>query len=514
MTMPSIAVIGAGLSGTITALNLVRATSADTRVIVFERGAAFGPGLAYATPHPGHLLNVPAGRMSAFADRDTDFLDWLRARPAEERGGVDPQPGTFAPRASYGAYAGERLRQGCAGEGAGRLVAVRDEVVGLREAADGITITLASGATATVTAAVLASGNFTPTPQPGTLQAWRPDGIAALPAADPVLLIGSGLTMVDTVITLLDQGHAGPIHAISRRGLLPRAHAAGLPAATPEPLPGRLTTATLFRHLRRQIQAAEAAGQDWRPIIDLLRPRTQAIWMGLTHADRQRFLRHARPWWDVHRHRMAPAIAARIGAALATGQLRVHAARLVDRSAGSATIRHRGSAAPATLPARHVIDCTGVAPDITRIQDRLLTDLLVGGTVRPDALRLGLEVTTDNAVIRHDGSPSGRLFAVGPLTKGVFWEITAVPDIRQQGAALARHLAAVLDAYASARMQATPSRSGGTDDAQAGIASAQRVRNTQPDGGEDGLGGSPGSNIRPRRLDGSSLGTADKSAFV
>lgn len=513
MTQPVIAIIGAGLSGTIAALQLLRTTPPDTAIVLIERGTRFGQGIAYATTHPGHLLNVPAGRMSAFADQDSDFLDWLRALPATQRDGLDPQPGTFAPRRMYGSYAADLLRRAAQDAGASRFRMLQQDATALRETAGGVDIDLADGTTLRCTAAVLASGNFLAPPDTAMIHAWQPEGLARIPTTDPVLLIGSGLTMVDTVITLLDQGHTGPIHAISRRGLLPRAHGAGEPPATPLPLPDRLDVRTLFRHLRQQVATAIAKGQDWRPIIDSLRPRTQALWQGLTLSDKARFLRHARPWWDVHRHRMAPAIAARLQAAIDADILRLHAARLIDHAQGSATIAPR-RVAPVTLAVTHVINCTGVAPDITHITDPLLTDLLLSGTARPDPLRLGLDVAPDFAVRRHDGTASRRLFALGPLTKGVFWEITAVPDIRQQGATLARTLADQLAAATPAWMQATPSRSVGTTVAHSDVAIAQRVRNTQPDGGSDGLGGSPGNRMRLRRRDGSSLGTADSNALV
>jgi uncharacterized NAD(P)/FAD-binding protein YdhS len=514
MTQPVIAIVGAGLSGTIVALQFLRTTPDATRIVLIDRTAGFGRGLAYGTTHPGHLLNVPAGRMSAFVDCDSDFLDWLRARPAEALGGIDPQPGTFVPRRLYGDYAADLLRQASEGPGGHRLITLQQDATALRETAECIEVDLDGGTTLRCAAAVLANGNFLPAPEAGVIHAWQPDGIERIPPTDPILLIGTGLTMVDMLITLLDQGHTGPIHAISRRGLMPRAHAAGEPPVTPEALPDRLDVRTLFHHLRRQVAAAVAAGQDWRPVIDSLRPRTQALWQGLPLSDKARFLRHARPWWDVHRHRMAPAIAARVASALESGQLRVHAARLAGRTAGAVTITPRGTATTLTLPVAHVINCTGVAPDITRIDDPLLKDLLVSGTARPDALRLGLDVTQDNAVLRHDGAPSARLFAMGPMTKGVFWEITAVPDIRQQGAALARHLAERLADYDPARKQATPSRSGGTAYPHSATASAHRVRNTHPDGGSDGLGGSPGSRTRLRRRRGSRLGTADSRALV
>lgn len=438
----TIAVIGGGMTGTILAVQILRRRVRGVRVCLFDLAAAFGQGLAYSTRHDGHLLNVPAGRMSAFADEDTHFLDWLRGRVAVLPDGTVPAASSFVPRHLYGAY-GAELLEDAARDGA--LDRRRDEVVGLAEDGSGARITLASGAQMRADIVVLANGNFLPPRYrlpggPRTAQAWDPDALTAIRPADPVLLMGSGLTMVDVAIALLDQGHRGPIHVLSRRGLLPRAHAA-TPLPPPEVLPppaGGLVA--MFRELRRRMRAAETAGADWRGVIDSLRPHTQAIWQALGPVQQTRFLRHARPWWDVHRHRMAPRIAARIASAMASGQLLPQAGRVTE-GAGSERVRilRRGGTAD-TLTIRHVIDCTGVAATLGAASDPLLQALFDAGLARPDAIGLGLDVTAEGAVINNDGQPSPWLLAAGPLTKGLLWEITAVPDIRIQAARMAERL--------------------------------------------------------------------------
>jgi uncharacterized NAD(P)/FAD-binding protein YdhS len=274
---------------------------------------------------------------------------------------------------------------------------------------------------------------------------WDAQALTGLDPAAAVLLIGTGLTMVDVVISLLDSGHTGPIHAVSRRGLLPNAHAdAPVPGASIElPLPSGLRALT--RWLRNATQAASAAGQDWRAVIDGLRPHTQALWQSLSTVEQARFLRHLRPWWDVCRHRMAPEIARRIEAARASGQLCVHAGRVEAAALSGAgadlRLRPRGQIGTIGLSVDRVVNCTGPEGDITRVADRLTQALLRDGLARPDALALGFDVTATGAVLSRDGASSGGLFALGPLTKGVFWEITAVPDIRRQCAEMAAHLA-------------------------------------------------------------------------
>jgi uncharacterized NAD(P)/FAD-binding protein YdhS len=263
-----------------------------------------------------------------------------------------------------------------------------------------------------------------------------------------VLLVGAGLTMVDAVIVLLDAGHRGPIHALSRRGLLPRPHLEkpAPPVKLQGEPPGDLISLTRF--VRQEITRATDAGQSWHQVIDALRPFTHGLWRGMEPGEQRRFLRHMRAWWDVHRHRMAPEIAARIDAARTSGQLHVHAGLIagvaISENHANVTFRPRGTSEETSLRVGRVVNCTGPAPDVTRSTDPLLRTLLESGMARPDPLHLGLDVTTDGAVLDAAGVASDRLFAVGPLTKGAWWEITSVPDIRNQCQSMARALGGVL----------------------------------------------------------------------
>ncbi|MBS0640988.1 MAG: FAD-dependent oxidoreductase [Proteobacteria bacterium] len=450
----TIAVIGAGFSGTLTALHLLRRCPATTRVILIERGPQHGSGLAYGTPHPGHLLNVPAGKMSAFPDRPADFLHWLQQQP-----GIEATAGTFAPRGVYGAYV-RSLLQATLQDPVyrGRLLLMRNSVVDMDQAERAVRLTCAQGEPFEADLVVLATGNLPPCPLPigdGSFfetpfyrhDPWAPDALTNLDPAAPVLLMGTGLTMIDTVIALLDQGHTGPIQAVSRRGLLPHRHKPAAPlAAGSAPYPTRL--AALVRFLRAQAKAAEANGSDWRAVVDALRPFTADLWQALSIPEQRRFLRHARPWWDIHRHRVAGPVAARIDAARASGQLQVQAGRL--QSFGDAgdratvTIQPRRGHTAVTLAAARVINCTGPGIECGRLTDPLLLALFRNGMVRPDPLGMALDVAPSGAVRGADGSLSRRVFAVGPLTRAVFWEMTAVPDIRRQCELLAQHLTALV----------------------------------------------------------------------
>jgi uncharacterized NAD(P)/FAD-binding protein YdhS len=472
MGSQSIAIIGAGFSGTLLALHLLRRCPPSTRIALIERNSRFGLGQAYATVNPSHLLNVPAGRMGAFHDDPGGFLTWLQTHQAP----CQHTAQSFVSRQLFGDYIRhlltEEIRRGTPGRE--RVELVRANVTSLTQDGGEIVLELDKNRVLRANTAVLAVGNFPPAPPylPDSTfyntplyraDPWAADATAGLAPAAPVAIIGTGLSMVDTVISLLDQGHTGPVHAISRRGLLPRCHGASAPFSDPAPVPAQLRALT--RYLRRSAARRAARGESWHAVIDSLRPYSQDIWQSMTEADRARFLRHLRPWWEVHRHRIAPEVSRLIDAARAGGQLHVHAGRINAYTAngdGTVTIgfMSRGKRDQLALTASRVINCAGPNADYARMQDPLVRCLLVNGAVRPDKLRLGLDVTPACALLTAEGAIHRNLFAAGPVTKGAFWEITAVPDLRRQCETLASHIASLAGAapvVAKPARQETPS---------------------------------------------------------
>jgi uncharacterized NAD(P)/FAD-binding protein YdhS len=456
--MTTIAVIGAGFSGTLLSLHLLRHCPAPTRLVLIERNSQFGRGLAYSTGNANHFLNVPAGRMSAFHDQPNNFLEWLQNLPDDERGGTPATAGAFAPRRLFGAYVRALLNEEIKRSGRERLELVRGRVLKIDRASRPLTLTLDRDRTAEADIAVLAVGNFPPEPMPVATPGfydtpfyrpdpWAPDAFTNLDSNSAVLLIGTGLTTVDAVVSLLDQGHTGPIYALSRRGLLPRRHEA-VPQPPTEHAPFPTSVIELTRFLRDEAARATAHGSGWQPIIDELRPFTVDVWQAMSLADRRRFLRHMRPWWDVHRHRMAGPVADFIDKARASKQLHIIAGRVRDYSVADGEVdvsfRARGTEQFRTLRVARVVNCSGPGADYDRIEEPLIRSLLAEGIVRPDPLRLGLDVTGSCALLDRSGAISRRLFAVGPVTKGAFWEMTAVPDIRRQTEKLAEYLGALV----------------------------------------------------------------------
>lgn len=447
----AVAIVGGGFSGSLLALKLLSARP-DWRVTLIEPGDRPGRGLAYGACAPSHLLNVPVARMET--GLKPRFDDWLSARGgmdvalAESGGDLSA---AFAPREFLGQYLQQRVAEARA---SGALTVLRGEAV---RVLDGPKrgLVLLDGREVVADTVVLATGNLPPRPplpsnhwlvdDPAfVIDPWSRDALRGLDPDASVLLLGTGLTMVDIALKLAEDGHRGPMTAISRRGLLPGAHRYGgawEPFLAPH-LPA--SPLTLSKTIRAEVKRAAAQGQPWQRVIDAVRPVIGRVWSSWTPAQRRQFLRHQRPRWDVHRHRMAPRIAAGIDALLASGALTIRGGRLRDWTrAGDlieGTLHPRGGGAPETLSAARIINCTGPRSDLHGLEVPLFADLARKGLIAPDALGLGLE-TADCAVLNARGEVSTWLYAVGPLTRPAWWEITAVPEITAQVDGLAHALA-------------------------------------------------------------------------
>lgn len=432
----TVAVIGAGFSGLLTALHLLR-DPAGPQVRLIERGRAFGRGAAYSTGNPDHLLNVRVANMSAYPDDPEHFTRWLGAHDGWQA------HGGFVTRGVYGDYLQDLLRQGLEQTAAGRLLLEGDEAVDIQRRGDGWSVKLGLGREIAADAVVLAVGVLRPSPPPSASPAlvasrrylpdpWDPKG-ALDDEVDEVLLIGTGLTMIDTAITLWRPGRR--FWALSRRGLIPQTH-----APTASHVRFELRAGSPIEVLT-QVREASADGR-WREAIDDLRPHVRAIWQGWSLKERASFLRHLRPWWDIHRHRLAPSVSRRISLLMRSRELVVRAGEVLDMTPGRDGVevmwRPRGSKMTRRLGVGAVVNCTGVSGDIETAEDLLLRNLIDGRLIRPDASRLGAEVDAASQLVGVSGAGQAGLFAVGPLTRGAFWEITAVPDIRSQAAEVAQ----------------------------------------------------------------------------
>lgn len=444
-----VAIVGGGFSGSLLALKLIEA---GIHPVLIEPAFLAGPGLAYGAADAMHVLNVTVQRMEV--GLEPSFTAWLAKFPEETAEAVleaGELSQAFVPRHLFGKYLAEQVQTAVREH---RLSRLRGEVVRvLHLPGDRYELTLDDGRRIKTTRLVLATGNLPPRPPPVrstrgvALQdvrqfvpaPWKKGALDAVAADDDLLLIGTGLTMVDVALSLRARGHAGTIYALSRRGFLPRAHRPG--GSWPAFLgthAGR-SPLQLLRVFRAQFNSAVKHGVPWQRVIDAARPDVAQIWSSWTSAQRRQFLRHARAIWDVHRHRLAPRIGEALTQMRGSGRFETLAGRLLDFEIDAEwlriAVRERHRRDGREILVDHVINCTGPASDLSETGVPLFLDLAHRGLVRPDALGLGLE-TSDARVIDAGGKVSRSLFALGPLTRPAWWEVTAVPEIAAQAARL------------------------------------------------------------------------------
>ncbi|MDQ0302571.1 FAD/NAD(P)-binding protein [Ancylobacter polymorphus] len=459
-----VAIIGGGFSGAAVAWHLLRRRPELARVVIIEPRAELGRGLAYSAADPSHRINVPATRMSLLPDHPTHFNDWLEASGALE---ADPaarrsEGRNFPARAVFGTYVAAQL---AALGPRVQHVAAAAEAVEAR--GDVYRIHTSDGATLEAGIVVLAVAHAPPSPPSALARAlaghprflpdpWKAGALDAVRPDDRVLIVGTGLTMADLVATLDRIGHRGAIVALSRRGLRSRGH----PAALHDPYgdfatdPAR-TAGVLVRRIRAAVAQAVAEGKSWHCVLDQVRLQGSTIWNALPLHERARLLRHLRPFWDVHRFRIAPQVEEVLDQRIAAGTLRLRAASLqsVERSgeAIAVSFRDRRTGAVTQEVFDAVLTATGPAHGRVFADNPVLAALERAGLARPDKLRLGIEVAGDGRAIGRDGAPTPDLFVVGPLARGTVGELMGLPDVTNYAIRIAETVAARLEADANSR---------------------------------------------------------------
>jgi uncharacterized NAD(P)/FAD-binding protein YdhS len=454
----TIAIIGGGFSGTVLAANLLRRPPATpTRILLFERAGRIGCGVAYAPACYPFQLNVPAGRMSALSYEPMHLLDYARRRLPQ----VDAD--TYLTREFYGQYLGDFLQ---AAELAAplhvKLERIHGEVNALRpQRAHGpIQVQLADQAWL-AHQVVLACGDPSPVTRPYALEVahlpgyvrdpYAADAVAAIGSDErSLLLVGTGLTMIDLAVAAAAANPGLRITALSRHGRLPQtqsphSHAPVLEVQSDlHGLPASRSVAAAAKALRRLVDEALQAGGDWREAITRARDCVPTIWQNFNETERRRFLRHARVYWDTSRHRMPPDLAARIAELRRSGRLQVYAGRILRLQAEGRRIlahwRPRGARGLETQRADRVIDCSGPDRRLERTADPLWRQLLDAGLVHADSTGLGLRTGPLGAVIDASGRLSHQIFYLGPMLRATYWEATAVGELRARAETLAAAL--------------------------------------------------------------------------
>jgi uncharacterized NAD(P)/FAD-binding protein YdhS len=445
-----VAVIGAGASGTLLASQFSRHAPTGARLALVGAGSRPGRGVAYETPYVANVLNVPAGNMSAFPDDGDHFVRWLATRVPGSN------TATFAPRRIYGDYLAGILEETLRSE---TVKLVDATAVGLSRRNGLWTVHLQNGPIIQARSVVLAIGNVLIPADPlnfSTIASfyrgnpWAVEALQGLSPTAAVVLIGTGLTTVDVALSLRESGHEGRIHAVSRHGRRYHHHT----QYTPQPLaklPDEFgTPRSAVCWTRTAVEKVQNSGGDWRAVIDSLRPHLAAIWHQWSLPHRASFLRHARNIWDIHRHRMAPDVAAQLNSLLADGILTIHSGRLLKAETvgdcARVTVRSTQTGDSFVIDADRVINCTGPGRNYAKTDIPLIAGMREQGWLTPDSLRLGIETDNAGRLISADGSVVETLFAIGPLRIPERFESIAMPEIRCQADELARLLAAGIPA--------------------------------------------------------------------
>ncbi|QWA13972.1 FAD/NAD(P)-binding protein [Sodalis ligni] len=458
---PHIVIIGGGFTGTALAIHLGRQGRLAGDVTVIEPRAMLGCGVAYSTRDPAHRINVPADKMQLSAAEEGDFDRWCRAGDELPR---DPEAlwrdGSLYPqRGAFGRYIAERFSETAAASRL-NLHHLRDRAISLQPVPGGAIVTTAGGVRIHADATVLAISHPPPAlpsqiskevgQHPALIaNPWQDNALAAIGTRDELVIIGTGLTMADVAASLQLRGHRGQITAFSRRGLLPRPNVTGDYPSWPvePPLAAPETVRRWLRRIRRTVVAAADAGVPWQKVIDDVRANGQTLWQRLPPVEQRRFLRHLRPYWDVHRYRIAPQVSALLRQRRDNGTLRVLAARL-DKIAGGEkdltlqlALRQGGAE---RVVAQKVIISTGPAHGSLINSLPLLRALAGQGLIVADPLGLGLWVNADSQAIGSDGLADPRLLVAGPAARGRFGELIGLPQVAEHAQALATQLLALL----------------------------------------------------------------------
>ena len=442
-------ICGGGPAAVMILQSLKQRTQRSIDITILEPRSRLGVGVAYSTNCPTHLLNTRACNMSVTDDPD-DFVRWLKAdRP---RRVLNWTREDFAPRSYFADYLQARL--------ADLRTASNLRVNWLHSTADSVAphgrgweVIPAHGEPVVADIVVLATGNeaprvigagLAPTVQRRIVEdPWDVEQKKDIPKDTPVLLVGTSLTAVDIATELLHNGHTSEIFAVSRRGILPRSH--GPIAAASEGFVHALPSS--LRQVVRYVRALSAndpRGDKWRRAFTELRGIAPSLWRNWSISERRRFLRHVRPFWDAHRHRLAPRVHGKIERALASGQLKIVRGRVdaieqhPTRDGLRVSVRHGNGTR--TFDVSRVVNCTGPEAHPGRSSNPLLQGLIGDQIARADPLGLGLAVDSESRVISANGSAYSTLYAVGTLTRGSRWEVTAIPEIREQANGVVRRL--------------------------------------------------------------------------
>jgi uncharacterized NAD(P)/FAD-binding protein YdhS len=456
---PRIVIIGGGFSGAVVALNLLnRLRRGCASIVIIEPRPTLGAGLAYSAADPAHRVNVPASRLLVLAEAPGAFEAWFRDSGASAQ---DPEAlledgRAYPRRAVFGGYVDGLLRDAIGAPDAPAFAHIKCRAVRAISSGGQYLVDLETGETVVGDVLVLAvshpspsvPGPFRPLAEHAKFIAdpWVPNALGVISQHDRVLIIGTALSTADVIASLKDSGHIGKIVAISRRGLVSRLRKMqqkeifGDFASKPS-----RTALALLRAVRGTVAKAEASGSSWGAVMDAARAQGLTIWTALPPAEKRRFLRHVRPFWDVHRYQVAPQLAAITDAQCAAGKLAIRAARLQMADFRDdkfhVRLKYREASAPETEVFDAVVNCTGPAHGTVMETNPVLASLGAAGLLRADPYGLGVDTDFSARVLGSDGQAIPDIFVAGPLARAAFGELMGLPQVSEHAALVASKVA-------------------------------------------------------------------------
>lgn len=444
--MKTIVIIGGGFSGTLTAIQLLK-KSKDVQVIIINTNYPIAKGTAYSTNSAEHLLNVTARQMSPFSNEPDHFVSWIRSGNSSYSNSDIP----FLPRFLYGKYIQELFEPFKTNK---QLQIIEAKATDIQTVEKKYSVILDNGQSILADKIVLAMGNFLPAnpkiKDPSFFKSknyfqnpWVQSYLKDIKPNEPILILGTGLTMVDCVLSLIAAGQKGQIYVVSPRGYTPVSHvkSSKYPDFYEEIKESSLLE--ILKSVRKHIKIATSKNISWQAVIDSIRPHVQKIWLRLSQKEKQQFISHLRHIWGVARHRLPVVTYDQLIELKEKGLLEIIGGRITDLQEQSssivAKIRLRKGKTKELIVSR-IINCTGPQLNFLELKDELIQNLLSKKFIIADELKMGLQSSIDGRVIEKENKVSSDIYAIGSLLRGVLWETTSVPDIRVQAESIAQQI--------------------------------------------------------------------------
>jgi uncharacterized NAD(P)/FAD-binding protein YdhS len=458
--MKRIGIIGCGFTGTMTAVNIIHKSAKPSEIIIINEKETLNRGTAYNPYSDKHLLNVITGKMSAYPVKPGHFLDWVMLKSDFVKKDKEIIANSFLPRRLYGEYLSDIWDEakGYAKSKQIKITIFDSVVVDLDVLDSSISVLLEDNTTLNLDNCVIATGNHIPrNPRVKNMDfyrsenyfqnPWKIESVENTINDFPVLIIGNGLTMVDTVLGLLEQGFKGEIVSISPNGfnILPHRHNGIKYTSLVEELREDMSLYELVKLINKHVKSVREFGVSAEPIIDSLRPHTQKIWKNLSEKDKDLFMSRIRHLWGVARHRIPLHTHDKIQQLRISGILHIKSGNIIDLNQDGKFVvvdyYDKKSKESKSIKVSRVINCTGPDTDLMNLESSFLKKCIKKNILSQDKLKLGISTDTETfQVVNSEGNIIPNLFTIGSNLKGELWESTAVNELRGQADKLAEKL--------------------------------------------------------------------------